>query len=95
MVQLCGWGKMGWGFFFFFHSAWGQCAIAFWRAIILLGSTAKGPAEWGLFHILYQPGMRFFLSGVEPKNGIDIKMHQPGSAFPLLTDFFLIPVFYG
>ena len=37
----------------------------------------------------------FLLSGVEPKNGIDIKMHQPGSAFPLLTDFFLISVFYG
>ena len=38
--------------------------------------------------------MRFFLSGVEPEDGIDIKMHQPGGGFPLLTDFFLISVFY-
>ena len=33
-------GKDGMGILFFFHSAWGQCAIAFWRAIILLGSTS-------------------------------------------------------
>ena len=32
--------KGGMGILFFFHSAWGQCAIAFWRAIILLGSTS-------------------------------------------------------
>ena len=50
----------------------------------------KSGAE--LFSVLNQPDMGPFQVGVEPADGIDIKMHEPRGFFPFLTDLFLITV---
>jgi hypothetical protein len=39
--------------------------------------------------------MRLFFTCLKPEDGIDIKMDQPGGTLALLTDFFLVAVFYG
>ncbi len=99
MVQLCGWGKEGGGFFF--SLKFSQIEEDFaqrhtdysWRLNYKF-QLYKGAERFCLFHILHQPAMGSFLSGVEPENGVNIKMYQPGGACSLLTYFFLVAVFY-